>query len=322
MPDFVDINADQRREAVNSRQRFEAWRVAAAREAETHGSMVWTLVKGREYLVRAAYDRQGRRRQSSLGPRSPETERIKAEFEVGREDAKARLAALQPVMVRQAAINRVLGLGRVPLVSARVLRLLDRSGLLGAGIRVVGTHALYAYEAACGVHFDSGLTTTEDVDLLLDSRARLSFVASEELEEASLMRLLQKADRSFRRSAQSFRAVNHDGFLVDLIKPLRNPPNWHESAPAFEAMAIDMRGGPLRMVTSDPRVFAAHKYWVSQRLDCDPLKRARDLAQARAVASLTATHLAHLSFAAEELRMLPKELIAEVSPLFVPVLDS
>jgi hypothetical protein len=53
-------------------------------------------------------------------------------------------------MVRQAAVNRALGLGRVPLMNARIIRALDKSGLLGAGIRVVGTNAIYAYEAIAG----------------------------------------------------------------------------------------------------------------------------------------------------------------------------
>ncbi|MER9132170.1 nucleotidyltransferase domain-containing protein [Mesorhizobium sp. M0768] len=31
-----------------------------------------------------------------------------------------------------------------------------------------------------------------------------------------------------------------------------------ENAPAFEAIAIDEKGGPLRLVVPDPRIFAAH----------------------------------------------------------------
>ena len=183
------------------------------------------------------------------------------------------------------------------------------------------------------------MTTTEDVDLLLDSRGRLSFIADEDVERPSLLRIIQRVDKSFVRSRENFRAVNRHGYLVDLIKPLRDPPwtveggsigddpddlnaveieglSWHENAPAFEATAIDEKGEPLRMVTSDPRVFAAHKFWLSRRPDREPIKRRRDGEQARAVAALVAGHMPHLPFDAEELRMLPKELIAEVEPLF------
>ena len=337
--DFVELNPDQRREAINTRQRFNDWRDALARHQACRGSMVWAQTKGHDYLLRSAYDKQGQRRQTSLGPRSPGTERIKAEFSRAREEAAERLAGLKPVMARQAAVNRALGLGRVPLLGARILRALEEHGLLGTGIRVVGANAIYAYEAAAGVHIDSGLTTTEDVDLLLDSRGGLAFSVTEETPDASLLKILQRVDKSFIRSGQEFRAVNRDGYLVDLIKPLPNPPwkvesacigddpadlgaieieglAWHESAPAFEATAIDERGEPLRMVASDPRVFAAHKFWLSKRTDREPIERLRDGDQARAIGALVAGWLPHLPFDEEELRMLPKELIAKARPLF------
>jgi hypothetical protein len=43
----------------------------------------------------------------------------------------------------------------------------------------------------------------------------------------------------------------------------------------------------------------------------------RHSAQAEAVAALVATYLTHLPFEAEQLRMLPKELVTEAAPLFV-----
>lgn len=341
MASYISLNGDQRRELVNTGQRYQALQEALARANAYRGSMVWSVTKGHEYLVRAAYDRQGRRRQSSLGIRSPATERIKAEFERGREQARARLEPLKAAMVRQAAVNRVLGLGRVPLLSARIIRALDDSGLLGNGIRILGTNALYAYEAAAGVQFDPALTATEDVDLLFDSRMRLSFIGSDDLEEASLLKLVQKVDRSFQRSGQRFRATNQDGFLIDLIKPMRNPPwrldvesvggdpddltaveivklDWHESAPAFEAIAIDERGEPLRIVTSDPRVFAIHKMWLSSRDDRERVKAGRDVLQAREVAALTADFFQHLPYDPDDLRMLPLDLVKAAARLFRP----
>jgi hypothetical protein len=337
--DYVELNSDQRREAINTQQRFRAWRDAFARAQAYRGSMVWSETKGHSYLMRVAYDRQGLRRQTSLGPRSAATEQTKADFARARDEAADRLKELEPVMQRQAAVNRALGLGRVPLIGARIMRALDEHGLMGAGIRVLGTNALFAYEAAAGVHFDAGMTATEDVDLLLDSRARLSFIAAADLEGASLLRILQRVDKSFVRSNQDFRAVNRHGYLVDLIKPLRDPPwtaesakigddpndlnaveieglSWHESAPPFETTAIDEKGEPLRMVTSDPRIFAVHKLWLSRRIDRDPIKRRRDREQARAVAALVARHFPHLPFEETELRMLPMDLVAEASPLF------
>jgi membrane carboxypeptidase/penicillin-binding protein PbpC len=55
----------------------------------------------------------------------------------------------------------------------------------------------------------------------------------------------------------------------------------------------------------------------SGRADRQPIKRHRDAAQTEAVAALVATYLTHLPFEAEQLRMLPKELVTEAAPLFV-----
>lgn len=337
--EFQHLNNDQRREIVNTQQRYAAYREARTRAGGYRGSMVWNEIKGREYLVRSSYDKTGIRRQTSLGVRSAKTEDIKQNYDQGRSAAEARLKDIRTVLTRQAAINRALGLGRVPLIGARIIRALDDTGSLGAGIRVLGTNAVYAYEAAAGVWIEPGLTTTEDIDLLLDSRREIAFAATEDISERSLLRVLQKVDRSFEKSGQTFRAVNREGYLVDLIKPLRNPPwrqdrdkigadavdlaaaeieglAWHENAPPFEAVAIDERGEPLRIVATDPRVWAVHKLWLSKRLDRDAIKRRRDEAQAAAVASLVTEYLPQLPYASDQLKMLPKELIDEAAPLF------
>jgi hypothetical protein len=43
---MLELNNDQRRELINSRQRFEALRSAAARGAANRGSMVLSRTKG------------------------------------------------------------------------------------------------------------------------------------------------------------------------------------------------------------------------------------------------------------------------------------
>jgi hypothetical protein len=339
MAEFQELNGDQRREVVNTQQRYSAYREAQEWAKGYRGSMTWTRIKGRDYLIRSHYAKSGVRRQTSLGLRSKETEAIKLDYEHGRSEAQGRLKNLQAVIARQSAINRAIGLGRVPLIGAKIIRALDQAAILGAGIRVLGTNAVYAYEAAAGVRIDPGLTTTEDIDLLFDARGGLTFAASENFAPPSLLHLLQKIDRSFRRSAQTFRAVNDDGYLVDLIKPLRHPPwadddrrpgvdindlsaaeieglAWHESAPAFEAVAIDEKGEPCRIVATDPRVWVAHKLWLSKRQDREPLKRRRDEAQARTVGRLVTEYMSHLPYVPEQLQMLPKTVFEEAAFLF------
>lgn len=316
---------------VNTRQRYQAWRNAVAREVGYRGSVVWEETKGQEYLLRSFYDEDGKRRQKSLGKRSPKTEALKQHFDSERKDATDSRKALDAILDRQAAVNRALGLGRVPLIAARILRLIDKRGLLGGGLRVAGTNSLYCYEAACGVFVEAGITATLDIDLLFDSRKRLHLVGNPDLPDDSLIQLLRLADRSFRRTRQSFRAENDEGYLVDLIKPMRNPPwrgerlavgvaddiqaaeieglVWLENAPAFEQTVIDERGYPLRSVASDPRVFAIHKHWISTREDREPLKKKRDREQADTVAALVGNYLPNLPFDESELRMIPRDVV-------------
>ena len=336
---FIELSMDQARAAVDARQRFQALDAARERRARFRGSMTWSQSRGRDYLLRSDYGRTGVRKQSSLGPRSPTTEALKADFETGRVAADENLAAAREAMKRQAAMDRAVGIGRVPVLGARIVRAIEDAGLLGAGIRIVGTNALYAYEAAAGVHVDPGLTTTEDVDLLFDSRRKIAFAVDEAMGEVSLLALLRKVDRTFERTRRAHCAANAKGFMVDLIKPMRDPPwkrdrdrvadvpgdvvaaeieglVWHESAPPFEAIAIDDAGSPVRIVTSDPRVFAIHKDWLSRRIDRDPLKKTRDAAQARCVAALTVERLPHLPFDRSALRMLPLDAVEAASRLF------
>jgi hypothetical protein len=338
---FQELNGDQRREVVNTQQRYAAYREAAERHDSYRGSMVWKKTNGHDYLVRSHYGKSGVRRQTSLGLRSKETDAIKREFDRGRSEVQDRLKNLKAVIARQSAINRALGLGRVPLIAARIIRALDRAKILGSGIRVLGTNAIYAYEAAAGVRVDPGLTATDDIDLLFDARRNLIVAANEEVTYSSLLYLLQKVDGSFDRSTQKFRAANKDGYLVDLIKPLRNPPwqkgkeqvgtdaadlvaaeieglAWHESAAPFEATVIDEKGEPCRIVTTDPRVWAAHKLWLSKRVDREPIKRRNDEAQARAVGQLVAKYMPNLPYVADELRMLPRNVFDDAAPLFHP----
>ncbi|MCF6109035.1 GSU2403 family nucleotidyltransferase fold protein [Mesorhizobium muleiense] len=267
---FTELNNDQRRAKVNSDQRFAALTAAQRKAKSFRGSLVWHTVNGVDHLMRSYYDSTGARRQKVEGRRSPATEAQKADWEVARASAQETLSARKAQIERQSAVNRALRLGRVPFLAAKIIRAIEDAGLLGEGIRIAGTNAIYAYEAAAGVFVDPGITSTEDIDLLMDARQSLRIVAGSNVEDGALINLLRKVDRSFERSSATFRAVNRDGYLVDLIKPLANPAwkqsrqavgkandelvaaeiagwAWLENAPAFEAIAIDEKGGPLRL---------------------------------------------------------------------------
>jgi hypothetical protein len=227
-----------------------------------------------------------------------------------------------------------MGLGRVPRTAAKVLRALDQEGLLGDGLFVVGTHALYAYEARSGIIFRPELLATVDLDLLADVRTRL-VLAIEDKRRAGILAALRKADKSFVVQGDLFRAVNDDGYFVDVIRSTAKNEggadeydlgglvpvgidglSWLVNSPRFEATAIAEDGMPVWMSCIDPRSFALHKLWVSKQEDREPVKRRRDAAQAAAVANVAL--LLGLKFDARELSALPAQLISSWKTLVAP----
>jgi hypothetical protein len=331
---FSELNNDQRRQLVDVQQLFEAQRDARQTWSQSYaGSMRWVRKKGREYL----HKKRGKR-ERSLGPRSPATEAIHAAFVDGRQHARERIAALAARLERVAPVNRALGLGRIPAVAAKIFRMLDDEKLLGSHVLVVGTNAMFAYEARAGVLCASELLATGDADLLWDPRHGVALLSSEVRREG-VIGLLQKTDRSFQqRGPGDFRAVNRDGYYVDLIRPedhsvmqprarrsigdrgddLHASPilglQWLVNAPRFEAMALGSDGYPARLVTPDPRAFALHKLWLSSLPARNPLKRPRDEAQATAVARMCRQYLG-LEFADDELQALPARLRVLITQL-------
>lgn len=115
-------------------------------------------------------------------------------------------------------MNRALRVGRVdPLVVALLNRL--ASTQLSEHFRVVGTHALYAYEAAAGVRLDADALATRDIDLRWDTRKRIIFSTQLARVDSSMLGVLKKVDASFRiRRSQKYTAVNKDGFEVYIIR--------------------------------------------------------------------------------------------------------
>jgi hypothetical protein len=335
---MILLNERQAHEAINTKQRYDGWRELSIRKKSYEGSLVWADKRGVENLLRSATSKySGKRMQRYLGPRSLELEIMKNDFDKAKAEIKEQLKQLDDTMNVQASINRAIRLARMPEISANILRGLDDRGLLGNGIRVVGTNALYAFESACGIFFDQNIMATDDLDLLRDSRKSLKFIGAESIDENSIMNVLKRVDKTFEKQRQTFRAMNTKGFLVDVIrrghKDVMKTMNvaerqddlvsaeidklyWLENAPPFEDVIIDSRGFPARMVTIDPRIYAAHKFWLSTVDGRDPLKKRKDLQQAKAVAEAVKTYLPHLPYEAKQLTFLKKEVFDAAAHLF------
>ena len=325
---MIDNSGNQARQMIDCEQVYATFRVAdLSLRQRFSGSLAWKSVGGRRYLYRKINGKW-----KSLGPDSLQTQASFVQFHNGRTEMKGRRASLDAQLQAMAPVNRALRLGRVPKMAARILRRLDKEGVLGHGLRVVGTHALYAYERMGGIHFGGEVVATNDIDLLYDARGSLRLLSPEN-RQSGLIGILQSIDSSFMLvGPNSFRAANDKGFMVDLITPsTRNPATrvfksrigastndmtaveldgltWLESSPAIEQTTIDERGFPLTMVVPDPRAFACHKLWLSARDDRDPAKKRRDRLQALALVEMLETRVPSMPFDDEALLALPVDV--------------
>lgn len=310
---FSQLDNEARQRLIDVQQRGEALRaVRGDLERRFGGSMGWKPRDGRDYL----YRRSGRI-EKALGPRSPETEATYAAFVEGKATAAQRADGLKRTLEDMARVNRAMGLGRMPRLVGRILRRLDDAGVLGGQVCVVGTNALFAYEAHAGIRFATDLLATGDIDIALDARRNL-LLAAKTMPDG-LLGLLRKVDASFAPQAEgSFRAVNAGGLMVDLITPeprdrmtvaprrqrrlggaaVANVEDMDAveiprlemivDAPRFAATAVAEDGLPVWIAAADPRWWAAHKLWLASEPSRDPLKRQRDADQGRAVATMLA----------------------------------
>lgn len=91
-----------------------------------------------------------------------------------------------------------------------------------------------------------------------------------------------------------------------------------ERAPQLKALKLGRILAPLAQVIRE--YFALHKAWVAERPDRNPLKKAKDLGQAEAVASLVQQFLPQYPFDYEFIEHLPEPLQKAFEEKIEPVL--
>jgi hypothetical protein len=328
--DWTELSHEQQRQLIDTAQTFMTWRAAVQEQQHSYSSRLrWKNSKNQSYLYRVT-SKALHTVAKSLGPRSAVTEAMFDAHRLGLSRVKARIKKSAAVLDQMARVNKAMRLPRVPPMETKLLRSLDKEGLLGTSLSIVGTNALYAYEMGAGVHIASDMLATKDLDLLWDERRRISLAITSDVPIRGILGVLKDVDGSFRAtSPRSFSAANDDGFWVDLIYPFdpdmrkKRPQkigaqedelyavgihglDWLVNSPKFEQTAIGFDGWPLRLPCIDPRVFALHKRWLATRADRDPKKRGRDAAQAACIASLCGKM--NLEFDSKQLRALPLQL--------------
>ena len=293
------------RQFIDSSTVFGEYRRARTAARQYQGGMYWKKQGSYCYLVKTMPDN----RQKRIGTRSAETEAIYEEFVIRKTETEARLASLRDALRDAERLNKALKVGRVPSVVIAVLQALDDAGL-AENFTVVGTHALYAYESAAGVRIVQSALATQDVDLLWDARRRVQFMADMGRLNTSVLRILQKADPSFRRKEdQLSTAINDKGFEINFLRRVQQGDDPHPfrlsideedlwpvqarrtnvltDALRFEHIVVSVTGRMALMRTIAPRVFAEFKAWLAvEAPDRPAVKRRRDAQQSAIVQAL------------------------------------
>ncbi|MDZ4360082.1 MAG: GSU2403 family nucleotidyltransferase fold protein, partial [Variovorax sp.] len=171
---MLELRATAARQYIDAVSVFEALEEALIEAAQVRGGMYWhkgsASAPEDPYLVRTTPTGG----ETSLGVRSAKTEEIYARFIARKQQSDERLAGLKASLQEHHRLNRALRVGRVDPLIVNILNRLAAS-LLGEHFRVVGTHALYAYEAAASITFDAEAVATRYIDLLWDTRKRVQF---------------------------------------------------------------------------------------------------------------------------------------------------
>ena len=320
---FREFQDNQQRTLNRAVEAYQAYLEAVEAGRPLKGGMHWKTVKGREYLYKYR-DRYGHG--SSLGPRSPQTERLWAEFGRLRREIAALLGARRQQLADAARFCRAALIHRVPQPVTRILRYLPPGDVTQAPLMVIDAHALHAFEFAAGVFIGA----PRDSRLFSGAASGLTLAAAAEVPPEAFLRLLRQADRSYENlPGDGYAAVNQKGFQVRLSRP----PTSHSghrmmvkeargvtvpaemgalaalmAAPKFSQVVIGRRGDPVTMVVPDPRALALHKLRRSQRQDREPADKERDRVQAAALAELILRYLPQYHFFSAELQLFPAEV--------------
>ena len=326
---FNALYGDQRRTYIDTAQVYDAYREACHDVREYAGTLHWKTVGGQEYLYR-----RFTRRAESLGLRNTETEAQYQEFTKGKATASERVAALKERLKAQGAMARAARIDRVPPIAARLLQAVNDEPALKDNVMVIGTNALWAYEAVAGVQFEKDVVATKDVGILWDAGFGIELAGP--LARKGLVGFLQGIDKTFRKQRKlRFRATNDDGYAVDLLAPERRGERqlrlvankddlvaqqiWELNdlleAPPITQVVIGHLGHVVtEMRVPDPRAFVRHKLILSKRTDREGKQR-RDAMMAEAVARLVLEHLPQYPMTEDDLKGFPAPVRRELEAI-------
>ncbi|MEA3330469.1 MAG: GSU2403 family nucleotidyltransferase fold protein [Campylobacterota bacterium] len=325
---FIEYNNEQRKAYVNAEQIYKTYLDLFHKYNKSFRyKMIWNKSGDKEYLYKYCYDTK---KSESLGRRDDRTEKIIEKFKEQKKELKESLKKYKELLKKQARIGKFEKISRVPSVLANLLRAINEYGLDDKVI-IIGTNALYSYEARCGVFMEDEHLATYDIDIFNKREKKISVALKTKLPQKTLRAILQDTDKSFSKSTDApYRFFNDDGVVVEIITPMSNKESkqdefrgvlnleidgikWLRSSELYKVMVIGNNGVCANMTTIKPLEYAVYKYWLGRHERKDYMKRERDTSQSVLVTNLINKYMPNVEIKedARQIKNISREAIEE-----------
>ncbi len=268
-----ELNLMRPVEARQLREIADAWKSygpALRAKLTLDGGMQWKSVNGAQYLSRYRADPQtGKKKFTSLGRRSRETEAIYRDFIDSREAARQTVLNSREGIELAGRVAKAHGLARMPVKTAEIIRAFwSRS--MDLHLTLFGGSALFAYEQRSGVLAPYELARDADGLLFIydgaDECTTADIVEAYEDAVGAKASAARRGNRLLIRSEEGIRLeftslksvlseVGDDG--ADLLGEAFD-------LPAVKGLAVARNAQPVEITAPDPRAYAAMAYVLGQ----------------------------------------------------------
>lgn len=307
---------EQARYAINLTQQYQVWIEADRALAAMPYNLVRKEVKGRSYLYEVI-DRKNNAK--SLGPWTDATEKRFDDYKRAKREIKDRLSKSAESLSITCRLYRTLRLPQIDSAAAKILRESDRRRLLGEQLLVVGTNAMPAYSFEAGGFIRNVPEETFDFDM--------AWSADDMPKDARpVWNMLKAVDPTFTvNTERPFQARNSKAYEFELLAApsrfgtmtKRDRPSpvplveqeWLLNGRPVDHVIVSRDLKPARIVAPDPRWFALHKLWMSEKPSRNPLKKPKDRKQGLALLDAVSQAMPHYPLGKAFVSELPDELL-------------
>lgn len=286
-------------------------------------SMYWKKSKTYDYLIKKNRI-YGKILEKNLGTRDSKTEKIYSDFMRYKKQLEKDLKEQYSHLKQNIKYNKSIKLGRVPNELVDIYKKINQYAL-DDKLVLIGTNALYAYEAQSGVYIDEQHLATDDIDILAKAN-KVSVMPMEVFGEKTMIEIIKEIDKSFEINPKvPYQFVNKNNTILEIINPTfrdmikkhenggfldeiisldMNGMGWIENSQPFESLVVGLNGEVAKVVTINPVDFAVYKNWLGQKSDRSPIKRSRDILQSKIATELVLKYMTHIDISSRLEKML------------------